>query len=240
MLLKKYYHNIGIKTIIMLILSLMAYNLRAADTDFIKITTIKKILNNMVDKYEKIKTYRANFYIKSTIDKVESRSKGEIKYRTPNTFIMLFENPKDQIIFSDGRILKLYVPQLNVLGEQSLKDYRPGFLISGKTSLYYLRNRFSFSFYKSNKPEMINNSPYYVLLLTQKEVTVGFKTIILYISKYWIITKAKATTLNGNELTIQFSNIIINRKITDHEFEFNLPVNTQTIKNPLFYKLEGE
>ncbi len=229
-----------ISYIIVLVLILLACNLFSEETDFIKITTVKEILNNMVEKYEKIKTYRANFNIRSTIDKVESWSKGQIKYRAPDTFIMLFKHPKDQIIYSDGKTLKLYVPQLNVLGEQSLEDYRPGFLISGKTSLYYLRSKFNFSFYKSNKPEIINDMPYYILLLTQKEVTAGFKTIILYISQYWIITKVKATTLNGNEIVIRFNNITINRKITDYEFKFNLPVNTQTIKNPLFYKLEGE
>ena len=59
-------------------------------------------------------------------------------------------------------------------------------------------------------------------------------------SKYWLITKAEATAINGDEIYIVFSDIIINRKITDHEFEFSLPVNTQTIKNPLFFKFEGE
>lgn len=226
--------------IILLLLILITYNLYAVENNFIKIVTIKEILNNMVGKYEKIKTYKAYFNIRQTIDKVESWSKGEIKYRTPDTFIMIFKHPKDQMIFSDGKTLKLYIPQLNVLGEQSLEDYRPGFLISGKTSLYFLRNKFNFSFYKSNKPEIINDAPYYVLLLSQKEVTAGFKTIILYVSKYWIITKAKAITISGDEIVIRFSNITINRKITDYEFKFNLPVNTQTIKNPLFFKLEGE
>jgi len=194
----------------------------------------------MTEKYETIKYYKANFYIRSITDKVESWSKGKIKYKAPDTFIMLFSFPKDQIIFSDGKTLKLYVPQLNVLGEQSLEEYRPGFLISGKASLHYLKKKFNFSFNKSNKPEIINEMPYYVLKLTQKEVTAGFKEIILYVSEHWIMTKAKATTLSGNEITIRFGNIVINRRITEHEFEFSLPVNTQTIKNPLFYKLEGE
>ncbi len=208
--------------------------------DFIQFISIKEILNNMVKKYDKMKTYRADFKIRSTIEKVKITSKGEIKYRAPDTFIMLFSEPKEQLIFSDGKVLKLYIPVLNVLGEQNLEDYRPGFLISGKTSLYYLRNKFNFSFHKSNKPVMIGNMPYYVLFLTQKEVTAGFKTIILYISQNWIITKVEATSLKGDEISMWFSDIIINKKISDQEFKFNLPINTQTIQNPLFYKFEGE
>ncbi len=208
--------------------------------DFIQFTPIKEILNNMVKKYDKMKTYRADFKIKSVIDKVKITSEGKIKYRAPDTFIMLFSEPGDQLIFSDGKVLKLYIPELNVLGEQNLKDYRPGFLISGKTSLYYLRNKFDFSFHKSNKPVIKGGMPYYVLLLTQKEVTAGFKTIILYISQNWIITKVVATSLKGDEISMWFSDIVINKKISDQEFEFNLPINTQTIQNPLFYKLGGE
>jgi len=206
----------GFKKNIILVLFLLIFLfcfLYAEEMKFIKITTVKDVLKNMTEKYETIKYYKANFYIRSITDKVESWSK---------------------------KTLKLYVPQLNVLGEQSLEEYRPGFLISGKASLHYLKKKFNFSFNKSNKPEIINEMPYYVLKLTQKEVTAGFKEIILYVSEHWIMTKAKATTLSGNEITIRFGNIVINRRITEHEFEFSLPVNTQTIKNPLFYKLEGE
>ncbi len=223
-----------------LLIILLISNIYADKKDLIQITTIKEILKNMVEKYEDIKHYTADFYIKSTIDNIKSSSKGELKYRIPDTFIMNFKKPENQIIFSDGKVLKIYIPQLNVLGKQSLQHYRPGFLISGKTSLYYLKSKFDFSFYKSNKPVIIGDMPYYVLLLTQKKVTAGFKTIILYISKYWLITKAEATTINGDTIEIRFSNITINKKITDYEFEFSLPVSTYTVKNPLLFKVEGD
>ncbi|MBU1078477.1 MAG: outer-membrane lipoprotein carrier protein LolA [Spirochaetes bacterium] len=229
------------KKFIILFIMLFAFsNVLAEDDEMIRITTVKEIIKRMVEKYENIKTYRANFYINSVIDNVESWGKGELKYRIPDTFIMNFTHPKDQMIFSDGKDLKIYIPQLNVLGEQSLEHYRPGFLISGKSSLYYLKNKFDFSFYKSNKPVLIGDMPYYVLELTQKEVTAGFKTIMLYVSKYWLITKAEATTINGDKIKISFSNITVNRRITDHEFEYNLPVNTQTVKNPLLFTTKGE
>lgn len=228
------------KIIIIILLFFISFQIHAKKEDFIKIVTIKEIIKEMTTRYEKMRTYKANFYINSIIDNVESWSKGEMKYKAPDTFILTYKHPKDQLIFSDGKVLKIYVPHLNVLGEQSLENYRPGFLISSKSSLYYLKKKFNFAFHKSNKPVMIGETPYYVLELTQKEVTAGFKTIILYVSQHWVITKAEATTINGDTIKIRFSNISINRKITDHEFEFSLPVNTQTVKNPLLFKTEGE
>lgn len=210
------------------------------DKDFFKFTSIKDILHNMIEKYDAIKTYKAKFHIKTIIDNKEENSFGEIKYEYPDRFIMTYDNPKDQIIYSDGKILKIYVPKLNILGLQNLEHYRPGILLNGKTSLFYLQNKYNFSFYKSNKPIMIGDMAYYVLLLEQKDVTAGFKSIILYISQYWVIVKAEATTLNGNKINISFNNIRVNTKITDNEFEFSLPVNTQTVKNPLLFKIEGD
>jgi len=224
------------------VLHLFIYTLiiKAKEPPILKILSLKEIIHNMTEKYDKIRTFRAKFKIKSIVNNVKKVSKGEIKYKKPDMFIMLFDEPKGQIIFSDGKILKIYVPELNVLGEQNLKDYQPGFFITTKSSLSYLKSKYNFSFYKSTKPKIIGGNPYYRLLLAQKEVTAGFKNIVLYVSKYWIITKAIGTTIDGDQIDISFYDITINKEITSHEFEFNLPVNTQTVKNPLFYKSEGE
>lgn len=210
------------------------------DKELLKFTSIKEILNNMTAKYESIKSYKANFGIKTVIDNVEKGSSGEIKYQYPDRFIMLYNFPKDQFIYGDEKVMKIYIPHLNVLGVQDLEHYRPGLFISGKSALSFLKSKYNFSFYKSNKPVLVGDMFYYVLLLEQKDVSAGFKDIIIYVSPYWLIVKAEATTLNGNKVKISFSNIRLNTKITDNEFEFTLPVNTQTVKNPLLFKLEGE
>ncbi len=201
-----------------------------------KITTVQEIVNNMVNKFEKINTFVARFYIKTIIEGQEKKSYGEIKYKKPDTFIMIFKKPEDQIIFSDGKVLKIYIPELNVVGEQRLRtQYRSTFFISGKTSLYYLRSKYNFSFAESNKPIIIGDTPFYVLLLEPRESLSEFKKIKLWVSQYWIIVKAEAETINENIITISFSRIRINTKLTEHEFEFNLPINTQSIINPLLF-----
>ncbi|MBN1898131.1 MAG: outer membrane lipoprotein carrier protein LolA [Spirochaetes bacterium] len=206
-----------------------------------KITTVQDIVDKMVKKFESIKTFVANFGIKAVVEGNLKKSSGEIKYRRPDTFIMIYKWPKDQIIFSDGKLLKIYIPELNVVGEQRLEtQYRSTFFISGKTSLYYLRSKYNFSFAKSNKPIMIGDMPYYVLKLEPKESLSEFKEIKLWVSKYWLIVKAEAETIGGTTITISFNQIKINKNLTEHEFEFNLPVNTQAIINPLLFDTRKE
>ncbi len=221
--------------ILVLIILLNIITIKAQD--FLpKITTVNDVINNMVKKFNSIRTYRAKFKIVKEIEGNKTISKGEIKYQMPDTFIMIFSKPENQIIYSDGKILKIYIPALNVVAQQKLGKYRSSLFVEGKTSLYYLRSKYNFAFEKSNKPVMIGDTPVYILLLTQKETTAGFKTIKLYVSKYWLIIKAVGTTLSGNKISISFYNIALNSKITEHEFEFSLPVNTQTIIDPLSFK----
>ncbi len=223
------------KIAVLVFMMLFAYNV-SAEKILPKITTVNDILNKMVEKFNSIRTYRANFKIKKNIKGKTSVSKGEIKYKTPDTFIMLFSKPQDQIIYSDGKKLKIYIPALRVVAEQQLEKYKSSFFVAGKTSLYYLRNKYNISFDKSNKPVMIGGTPIYILKCTQKETTAGFKTIRLFVSQYWLIIKVEGTTLSGDTVTISFYNIKLNTKITEHEFEFSLPVNTQTIVDPLSNK----
>jgi len=223
--------------IIIIVILGISYLLFSADIPKLpKITTVNEIVDNMVKKFEKIRTFTARFYIKSIIEGNEKKSYGTIRYKKPDTFIMVFDKPEDQVIYSDGKILKIYIPELNVVGEQKLESqYRSTFFISGKTSLYYLRSKYNFSFAKSNKPVMIGDTPFYLLLLEPRERLSEFKQIKLWVSRYWIIVKAEAETINDNIITISFSKIRINTRLTEHEFEFNLPVNTQTIVNPLLF-----
>lgn len=222
---------------ISLILICMFVNMLLSEDEALpKITTVKEIIDNISEKFDKIRTFTSRFHIKTVSEGIEKESYGEIKYRKPDTFIMLFDNPKDQIIYTDGKVLKIYVPELNVVGEQKLESqYRSTFFISDRTSLYYLRSKYQFSFFDSNKPVMIGDSPYYILLLEPRERVSEFKRIKLWVSKYWLIVKAEAETISGNTVSISFSKINLNRKLTDNEFEFNLPVNTQTIINPLLF-----
>jgi len=220
----------------LILICMFANILLSEDEALPKITTVKEIIDNISEKFDKIRTFTSRFHIKTVSEGIEKESYGEIKYRKPDTFIMLFDNPKDQIIYTDGKVLKIYVPELNVVGEQKLESqYRSTFFISDRTSLYYLRSKYQFSFFDSNKPVMIGDSPYYILLLEPRERVSEFKRIKLWVSKYWLIVKAEAETISGNTVSISFSKINLNRKLTDNEFEFNLPVNTQTIINPLLF-----
>ena len=197
------------------------------------VLTVKNVVRNMQEAFLRIKTYKANFKIKITQGKIKKEQRGVVKYKIPGQIIFLFSRPADQIIYSDGQILKIYLPDLKVVGEQKLESKNKDLMfVNSKNSYYQLVKQYNFSI----DPETKNykGQKIYILHLTQKNVYSGFEIIDLWVSENWFILKAVGKTREGKTVAVSFSNIKINDVLTDHEFEFDLPVDVQTVVNPLY------
>ena len=223
------------KILFSIVLVLLVCNLTYGESEFLKITTVDKILDNVIEKFSKIKTFKAIFYLYRNIDGKEYYGKGVMKFKKPDRFIMKFFTPKDQVIVCDGKSLKIYIPELKVIGEQKLAGTRSIFLKDIKSSLYTLKTKYNYSFVKSNKPVKLGNTLVYELLFEPREVGTGFKQLYLWVSEYWMIVKAKAINLKGDITQISFKDIYVNAKVTDYELEFNPPIDAQTILNPFLF-----
>lgn len=200
------------------------------------VLSVKKVVKNMQDSFAKMSTFKSRFKI--TTERGTSKPivwEGEVKYKSPQTIIFLFETPKDQLIFSDGKILKIYVPELRVIGEQKLNMQNQDVMfINSKTSFYQLQRQYNF-FLADNPVRTVSGQKVVILNLKRKNVNSGFKSIDLWISMDdWLIMKAVAKTREDKTVTMNFHDIDINPKITENEFLFNLPVDIQTIHDPLY------
>jgi len=200
--------------------------------------TVKKVIRNIQDSFDAINTYRAKFDIVVEEGSKKTFMKGSVKYKKPETMILIFDQPEGQIIYSDGRRMRIYIPYLHVVAEQRLTVDSAGedvILAGTKSSFNQMLKQYNFSFSKE-EIKTSGGRKYYVLRLVQKNVYSGFKTIELWISEKWFIIKAKGTTREGRVVTISFSNIEVNTPINDAEFTFTLPLDSQTVYDP-FYKV---
>lgn len=205
-----------------------------AQPKFIDVLSVNDVIKNMQQKYNEIETFESEFTIINKTEGTTKKSRGIIKFKKPSLFIMRFSRPNDQIIYYNGDTLKIYIPSLKVLGEQrlSVQDQSTLF-INTKTTFYQLVKNYNFSFRKSNKPEIVQEQDVYILVLTPKEAMVGFKEMKLWVNIAWVIIKAEGRTYTGDIISISFNKFGTNEDIDDGEFEIKLPVNVQTIYNPL-------
>ena len=199
------------------------------------VLTVKKVVRSMQETFNGVETYAAKFKISvEAASGHEDNMEGTVKYKRPGRIIFQFEKPEGQLIYSDGQIMKIYLPALRVVGEQKLNGQNQDIMfINSKMSFYQLTRQYNFAFPNEYR-KTVGGKQIIVLHLTQKNVYAGFKAIDLWVDTKWMIVKAVGRTRENKLVTINFFDIKVNHLITDNEFMFDLPVDVQTIYDPLF------
>jgi outer membrane lipoprotein-sorting protein len=205
-----------------------------AQQKFGDIMSVKKVLKNVQDQFSKTKSYKAKFKIQVEREKRQETLLGTVKYRSPGRIIFLFDQPEGQLVYTDGQVLRIYLPELRVVGEQKLVQQSQDIMfINSRTSFYQLTRQYNISFPKE-AVKTVGKEKFYILHLTQKNVYSGFRTLDLWVSPEWMIIKAVGKARDNKTITMTFRDIEVNGILTDAEFEFNLPVDVQTIYDPLY------
>lgn len=197
--------------------------------DSINIVSVNDIKNRMIETFESIIDYTADFeWINGDVHYF-----GKIQYKNPDKILLNFENPKDQQIVSDGNVLFIYIPYLKVVVQQSLTEKTESDILTTTTEegLSKLFNEYSFSFFDSSTPLPFRNTLAYHLKLTQKTPKVGFKTMDIWISEDGYILQSNGKSPNGLNISLIFSNIKLNTELPDYIFEFEVPADAQIIRN---------
>lgn len=183
----------------------------------------------MSDKFKSIKDYTADFeWINGN-----AHYKGKIQYKKPDKILLDFDEPKDQKIISDGKTLYVYIPYLKVVVKQTLGEGTESQILTNQSEkgLNKLFDEYAFSFYDKSNLQKFGDTMAYHLKLFQKKPKVGFKRMDLWISKDDLILQSNGVSMNGQNISLTFSNIKLNTEIPDYIFNFKIPVNAQVIRN---------
>lgn len=196
-------------------------------------TTVSDIVKKVKEKFASVECYTAEFTIDSEKGGKKTSRSGIIKSRYPNYLMVDFYNPRGQKIVSNGKTMWLYIPSMNVVAEQDLKDDGGLFTSGSKSGLQRLFSKYHFKFDSKDQPKTEKDGKYYILFLQQKESRSGFKTIRLWVNEQYFVTKAEGVTSSGKKVTINFSKIDITKDYPKGIFKFDMPSNAKQIKNPM-------
>jgi outer membrane lipoprotein carrier protein len=225
--MKKYYSTF----IAVFCLVLAAAPLSAYKFDFI---TVSDIVKKVQSRFGELNSYQANFTIVSEKMGKKTRQKGQIKYKSRDRLSIDFYQPYGQKIVSDGKMMWIYIPSMNVVAEQDLKSDSGLFSAGTKTGLNRLFRKYHYRFAGKEQPEVQKNGDkYYTLVLKQKESRSGYRTLKLWVSEDFIITRAQGETSSGKKVDIEFSNIKTDVDLPNGIFKFDIPSRARVIKNPM-------
>lgn len=163
----------------------------------------------------------------------DAHYRGRMKYKEANKILIEFEEPKGQVIVSDGTFLTIYIPYLKVVVQQSLSESTESTLLTtaSETGLRKLFDEYSFSFFDASTTQPFRNTKAYHMKLDQKRPKVGFKTMDLWVSEKGHILQSNGVSQNGIRVSMTLSNIKINTELPDYLFKFEVPADAQIIRN---------
>lgn len=196
--------------------------------------TVSDVVKKIRKKFSDLETYQASFKILSEQHGKKKLQTGVLKYKRGDRLYLGFHKPYGQKIISNGIMMWIYIPSMNVVAEQDLKSDKSLFSAGTSTGLSRLFSKYHYRFLSKEQPEeQKDGSKQYTILLKQKESRSGYRKIKLWVSEDFMIVKASGETSSGKTIDISFSNIQINKDIPNGVFKFDIPARARVIKNPM-------
>lgn len=220
-------------TAFFLVLSIL-FNQQSSGYKF-EFITVSDIVKKIKQRFAKIDSYQAKFRIVSEKLGKKNHQSGTIKYRSSDKLLVEFLQPYGQKIVSDGKMLWIYIPSMNVVAEQDLDSDSNSIFSSGTGSgLKRLFSKYHYRFASKEQPEsQPDGTKKYTIFLKQKESRSGFRTLKLWISEDFIIAKAYGETSSGKKVEIRFDDIRTDVNLPLGIFRFDIPPRARVIKNPM-------
>ncbi len=145
---------------------------------------------------------------------------GSFKYMSPGKIYIKFSNPSGKTIVSNGKSLWVYTPGNNICGVQDLGGGGSGG-IAALTTGY-------FAIVTAQGP-----GGYTIKLKSNDK---SFTEIMLMVDSTFFIKKAILKTKEGGTYNFSISNTSTTAAVIPNIFDFNVPSNSQVVKNPLNIK----
>lgn len=208
-----------------------AFNAFAYKFDFV---TVSDVVKNIKKTYSDLESYQANFSIISEKDGRKSVQSGVLRFKASDRLLMEFNQPSRQKIVSNGEMMWIYIPSMNVVAEQDLMSESGLFSSGSQAGLNRLFNKYHYRFASKDEPQILGDgSKMYTLVLKQKESRSGYRTINLWVTENFFIQKAEGVTSTGKKVVITLTDIKTNVDLPNGIFKFDIPATARVIKNPM-------
>jgi outer membrane lipoprotein-sorting protein len=142
---------------------------------------------------------------------------GTFKYMSPGKIYVKFSSPGGKVVVSNGKRLWVYDSGSNICGVQDLGRSGSGGIASMVNGYMAI--------------VVSQGSGGYTLKLKNSERT--YSEITLYLDGSFMLKRAVLKTPEGEGFSIVLRNVDTTAGVVSSMFNFNVPANSQVIKNPL-------
>lgn len=201
------------------------------------ILTANEFFDTVAANYATIEDYIADY----TWTAESGQMVGTLTYKRPNRVRIDFTTPADQVLVSNGRLLMVYVPGFNVVLQQELRPGGGSGDLATAEGLVLMRRSYDIAYLEGPEPVPLDeDSDVFVtkLRLDRKQVTEGFRELVLSVDDSGFIRRIEGTTIDWEEVSMDLENIRINQRVSDQLFEED-PDPSASVDENFLYDPEG-
>ncbi len=199
-----------------------------------EIVSAEKYFAALSASYGAVKDYEASL----TVTQGKTVSHGKISYKTPMYLRIDFDDPKGQVIAFDGEVFTVFVPQYEVVLQQTYRKKGAGAVAAMASSqgLTLLSRSYNVAFLETPGPvplEEGSREQVVKLKLTARGIT-GYRQLVISVTKDSLIRRIEGVQASGERITLDFAGIRTNQGLPDSRFQYDPPAYANVIPDFLF------
>ncbi|MFP4113463.1 MAG: LolA family protein [Spirochaetota bacterium] len=210
-----------------------------------QILTANEFFATVAANYASMEDYTARVVWRDDTGSME----GTLTYKRPNLVRMDISDPEgqedqeDTVLVSNGEQLTIYVPAYDVVLQQDLRrevGAAPGGVATAE-GLALMRRNYDVAYLEGPEPVPLEEgSDVFVtqLRLDRRQVTEGFRRLVLSIDEEGFIRRIDGTKVDWEEVRMELSDIRINQRVSDRVFEEE-PDPSASVDENFLYNPEG-
>ena len=199
-----------------------------------QIVTAAEFFDQVSRTYQQIRDYSAEVTMRQ--DGVVMR--GALSYRAPGMLRIDFTQPSGQVLVTDGEMLQIYYPQLDVIFEQQLGNRQPETAnLASQEGLFYLKNSYAVSYAIGPTPVPLtpeDTERVVKLRLETRDAGENFRSLELAIDADNFIRRISGLTTSLRTHVIEFQNVVVNGNIPEARFTYKSAPDANVLRNFLF------
>lgn len=198
--------------------------------------TATSFFEQVSEIYKSVNDYTADL----VITRGDTIQTAKVWYKSPNLLRLDFVEPEGMVIAVDGELLQVWVPDYSVTFAQPLRRDSQAQLatITSSSGLELIKKYYSISYDPAPGRVALDPGSSEIVVKIKaewKSNNEGFRKLKISIdADTKFIRRVTGITTTNDEITFDFTNLIINPDIPDARFQYESPPTGNTIENFLF------
>ena len=164
---------------------------------------------------------------------------GSLSYKRPNLLRIDFSKPEGQVIVSDGSLLTVYYPRLEVIFEQRLRNLGNDNVanLASRQGLHLLQSNYAIAYLEEPDPVPLDPGSGELVVklrLTSRATSEGFRQLEIAVSPSNLIRRITGISVGFEEHRLDFFNVRTNQNIPDGRFVYDSPPSANVYRDFLF------